>query len=66
MSNRKRARRVAIWRAYQRRIERLAPKAPTAAAYTDGGLFVIRTNPGFFRAEGWDLRGRHTLLRHGA
>jgi hypothetical protein len=66
-SNRKRARRLATWRAYQRRIDNLAPQAPTTAAYTDGCLFVIKTNPGFFRAEGWTRRSMlRTDLRHGA
>jgi hypothetical protein len=55
------------WRGYQRRIDRLAPKAPTTAAYTGGCLFVVKTNPGFFRAEGWSRRAmERTDLRHGA
>ncbi len=68
MSNRKRARRIAVWRAYQRRIDRLAPKAPTPAAYTNSCLFAIKTNPGFFKAEGWSKRtlDRDPSLRHGA
>lgn len=64
-SNRKRARRLNAWRRYQARIDRLAPKAPTRAAYTEGCLFVIKTNPGFFRAEGWKI-GPRSYLRHGA
>jgi hypothetical protein len=64
MSRRKRARHIAVWRKYQRRIDLLAPQAPTTAAYTTGCLFVIKTNPGFFRAEGWDTDRGH--LRHGA
>lgn len=64
-SNRKRARRMKVWRDYQRRIDRLAPKAPTLAAYTNDCLFVIKANPGFFRAEGWKISARSDL-RHGA
>jgi hypothetical protein len=64
-SNRKRARRMSAWQAYQRRIDRLAPKPPTTAAYTNNCLFVIKTNPGFFRAEGWKT-GVRSILRHGA
>lgn len=67
-SNRKRARRMNIWRRYQNRIDRLAPQAPTGRAHTDDCLYVIKTNPGYFRAEGWSRRtlDQDPSLRHGA
>lgn len=66
-SKRRRARRITTWRRYQARLDRLAPMAPTPDAYTSDGRFVVKVNQGFFRAEGWDTRGKHRrMLGHGA
>jgi hypothetical protein len=61
--NRRQRRRA--WRRYQIRIDRLAPKASTAAAYTSSGRFVIRTNPGYFRALEFDFDGVYRVFRRG-
>jgi hypothetical protein len=63
VSNRRRARRLAVWRAYVRRIDRLVegqvrPSQPGSP---------MRVTSGFLRAEGWDTRGIHRReMGHGA
>lgn len=62
-SKRRRARRYLRWRRYQARMDRL-----TAHQHPDTRIMMpVRTNQGFFRAEGWDTRGRHRQsLGHGS
>ncbi len=62
MSNTKRARKLRAWSRYVRHYDRHVRHQPRAA----GLLHPMRVTPGFFRAEGWDTRGIHRLLRHGA
>lgn len=62
-SKRRRARRYLRWTRYQHRIDMLA----IPHDLTFNGLAPMRCNQGFFRAEGWDTRGRHRVsLGHGA
>jgi hypothetical protein len=61
-SRRKRLRRIAIWRAYQRRNDRLV-----GDQWKRRIGHPMRTNQGYFRAEGFDTRHRWWReLRHGA
>ena len=61
-SNRKRARRLAVWCRYLARFDRLTEYQPMTA----GCLAPVRANPGYFRAEGWNTDDVRSHLRHGA
>jgi hypothetical protein len=60
VSRRKQGRRIAVWRKYAARNDRLVAGQP----HTYRIEHPMRTNPGFFRAEGFNT-GRFDL-RHGA
>jgi hypothetical protein len=61
-NKRKRARRLTVWRRYQARIDRLTERQPMTADC----LAPMRSNAGFFRAEGWNTDDVRSFLRHGA
>ncbi len=60
-SNRRRARRLAAWIAYRNRCDRMV----AGQSLTRSIRHPMRTTPGFFRAEGWDIGPRNLELRHG-